>query len=372
MTLINCTNQNFPHIKYDKNKDHYQWGLSHGEEFKQAIKELVSIRLELMLAKNPLLKNKIKELAYEQWDVSQNFSPYISKEIKGIADGSGLNIEDIIILNNYTDFRDIELKDEGCSTIYSKNETHNSSGQTWDMHSSAKKYVCVIETPQTKNQLAGVHFSLVGCVGMMGVNQQGLLVGVNNINTKNAKVGLIWPLLVRHLLNMSTLKDIKKSLIKSPVTSGHNYLISSPQMGEHWEVTPQIADCTSSLDEKSSGAIFHTNHCLSSKVKQLEDETSLSSTTHVRFDLLEKKVLSLNSHNDFIDLLKDHTNYPKSICSHYESGAQDPSMTCGGGVIDYMPNSDFKIHFWRGCQKYDDDYIEYNFTLNKDGIFNKN
>ena len=43
--------------------------------------------------------------------------------------------------------------------------------------------------------------------------------------------------------------------------------------------------------------------------------------------------------------IKDHEGYPKSICSHFESGVQDPSMTCGGAVAEYSAN---KYTFWRG------------------------
>jgi isopenicillin-N N-acyltransferase-like protein len=222
------------------------------------------------------------------------------------------------------------------------------------MHRSAKNYMCLIHLP---DQLI---LTLVGCVGLMGVNTKNCLIGVNNINTTNAKTGLIWPVLVRKVLLENNLMEMKKTLLNSPVTSGHNYLISSPSGGMHLEITPTISETVSELKKSETGAIFHTNHCLGQEIKKIEDTTSMSSTSHDRFRILTNKVNSLNNFSDLKALLTDHDEYPKSICSHFENGAQDPSFTCGGGLADLAHN---KYQFWRGCPKYDSDYIEYEFTI---------
>jgi len=349
---------NFPLIEYKQGETHLQWGISHGKKFKEEIKELAGIRKKLMLAKNPALSSQLKELALQQLKVSRDFAPKITEELEGIAQGAELPIEDIVILNNYTDFRDIQLSDEGCSTLNKKTDTINLSGQTWDMHSSAKRFVCVMKIPKTETTLASYSFSLVGCVGMMGINSNKVFIGVNNINTLNAKIGLIWPVLVRKALHATSLDIMRETLKNSPVTSGHNYLISDEANAEHWEITPCTVEKV--LDSNIDENIFHTNHCLGPETKKIEDQASISSTTFPRFEILNKKYSQVATSIQFTDLLKDHEGHPKSICSHYDSGAQDPSMTCGGAVYDY--NSDI-FHLWRGCKVYDDNYVEYDFSL---------
>jgi len=47
---------NFPYIQYPKGKSHKEWGILHGEQFRDPIKELCQIRKELMLKKNPALR----------------------------------------------------------------------------------------------------------------------------------------------------------------------------------------------------------------------------------------------------------------------------------------------------------------------------
>ena len=352
------SDQGFPEINYKEGDSFLNWGRSHGEEFKVAIKELVEIRRELMLQKNPRLISHLTRLAHEQFDVTKDFCPEICEELNGIAQGSDLTVEDIVILNNYTDFRDIQLPEEGCSTIHKKNEKVNVVGQTWDMHSSAKDYACVIKAPTQEHIPASISFSLVGCVGMMGVNSNKLFTGVNNINTTNAKVGLIWPALVRKCLMAIDLDELRTILTTSPVTSGHNYIIADFNKGEHWEISPGIIEKV--LDSEIDNHIFHTNHCLGPQTKEVEDKTSHSSTTLPRFDILTSKYDQVSSQDEFIALLKSHEGYPKSICSHFESGAQDPSMTCGGGTFDFATND---LHIWRGCKVHDKNYREYNYNL---------
>lgn len=359
------TNCMFPLISYEKGKSNFEWGLSHGKAFAKEIKELAIIRRALMLNKNPRLEIKLEELAMEQFEVTKNFAPHLAEEIRGIAQGAGLTLVDLVILNNYTDFRDIQLPEEGCSTVHIQTEELTLSGQTWDMHRSAKNYLCLIHVPENENHASELILSLVGCVGLYGVNTENQLIGVNNINTANAKAGLIWPVLVRKTLEGKNLAEMRHILLSAPVTSGHNYIISSTEGGEHLEITPTLFEKVGALVEGQVGAIFHTNHCLGSEIKKLEDAKSMSSTTHARWKLLSHKAHKVLDLNSFFDLLTDHEEYPVSICSHFENGAQDPSFTCGGGASDLTSG----VHiFWRGCPHEDKDYVEYKFIVEDNGF----
>lgn len=358
------SDQGFPLIDYSSNATPFQWGEMHGENFRVGIKELVEIRTELMLAKNPAIKPHLDSLALQQWNISKMYAPDISAELEGIYKAAGISLTDIVILNNYTDFRDLTLPEEGCSTIHVQRNEEVFSGQTWDMHGTAKDYVCLVKTPATKTSISSVNFSLVGCVGMMGINSHGCLVGVNNINTANAEVGLIWPLLVRRLLIETNLKSIKEMLFDSPVTSGHNYLLSSIEGGAHLEITPQFKEEVLKTIKGDDKVLFHTNHCLGEQVKTLEDQASLSSTTHARYKILEREIDKLKSLTSLVDLLTDHEEFPKSICSHFESGAQDPSFTCGGGATDLSQGKNCYSEFWRGCEVHDKNFKKMSFKLN--------
>ena len=84
------------------------------------------------------------------------------------------------------------------------------------------------------------------------------------------------------------------------------------------------------------------------------------------YDFFPAKVnpKSLN-YDNLLKLLKGHEGYPKSICSHYKNNSSDPSATCGGALGSFTEN---KYHFWRGCETYDENYVDYNFKLRDDNI----
>ena len=357
------TDQGFPLIEYPEKASPHAWGCAHGESFREAISELAAIRRELIHSKNPALTPHISSLAKKQYLACKKYDEDLSSELDGIIEGSNLTLDDLVILNNYTDFRDLEMPDEGCSSLHIQRGENTFSGQTWDMHESAKSYVSLILVPPHKGHPAGVFFSLVGCLGMMGVNSEALLLGVNNLNTAKARPALMWPLLVRKALQKRDFLSMKQSLLTAPVSSGHNYFVSAPSTGVHLEITPTEKEEVASLD--AEGEIFHTNHCLGEKTKLLEYPKAVSSTSHIRYELLKEKLPFVQNFKDMTALLRDHDNYPKSICSHFVSGKQDPAMTCGGAVADLTSK---QALFWRGCPKYDHNFEECTFVFDERGF----
>ena len=64
---------NFPIISYSKEKSALENGRVHGESFRSAIKELATIRKNLMIERNPGLQGEnLKRLALEQWRLTLN------------------------------------------------------------------------------------------------------------------------------------------------------------------------------------------------------------------------------------------------------------------------------------------------------------
>ena len=354
------TDCGFPVIKYESGSSPHEWGLMHGESFREGIRELAEIRTNLMREKNPGLdKQHIERLADEQWKITQLFDAKLGEELTGIAEGAGVSKADIVVVNNYTDFRDIHVPDQGCSLAYANAGNGPVAGQTWDMHGSAKNYVCCIDIPRPNDQRV-IAFSVVGCVGMMGYNSLGGMLGVNNINTDGATVGAIWPAIVRRVLEQGSLETMAKWLTESPKTSGHNYLIAFKDQADMWEVAPGLNERVDYKDRGETGAIFHTNHCLGKEMKERETVLAQNSTTYIRYDLVEKKIGDVNDFDSMVALMNDHENYPKSICSNFQTDAQDPSVTCGGAVGDLTTNH---VKMWRGDKLHDDNYVEHEFDL---------
>ncbi len=355
------TDQNFPILEYPSGQHPLEWGRMHGESYRLGIEELVEIRFGLMREKNPALSPAhIQSLAGEQWSATKQFAPELIDELKGISEGSGLSPEQIVLLNNYTDFRDIQLPDEGCSAVFINRDSGPIAGQTWDMHGSAKNYVCCLTVPVAQSDASTVIFSLVGCVGMMGYSPFGTMVGVNNINTNGAVAGVMWPVVVRKSLCFRTHEEMTRLLTMAKVTSGHNYLLASATQAEMWEVIPGLSERVDFLSTAEEGFLFHTNHCLGEQTVLREHTMSQNSTSHVRYKLLEQKIGAARTFEDVYQLLNDHENYPRSICSNYQANSQDPAITCGGAVGNLKTG---RVEMWRGDPEYDPNFKQHTFQL---------
>ena len=284
----------------------------------------------------------------------------MSDELAGIGEGSNISITDLVILNNYTDFRDIQIENQGCSLAYVNVGEGPIVGQTWDMHGSAKNYVCCIQVPSNESNLSMMLFSVVGCVGMMGFTVGGRMLGVNNINTDGARSGVMWPAIVRKAIQQKSLRSMADCLIDSPKTSGHNYLVAEKDHAEMWEVAPGCHEKVGQKLPGEHGHIFHTNHCLGQQMQQRETTISQNSTTYIRFDLLERKIGRVSNLQEMFDLMNDHENYPKSICSNFQTNSQDPSVTCGGAAGNLESGN---IVLWRGDKVYDENYVEHKIKI---------
>lgn len=351
----------FPIIEYSAGQTFRQWGQGHGESWREAIRELVDIRTALLREKNPLFSGEtIQALADVQWKATLAYDAALADELCGIAEGAGIRLDQLVVLNNYTDFRDIEVPDQGCSTVYIHRNGHRLAGQTWDMHGSAKRFLCCLKIPAAENRCQSVVLSIVGCVGMMGYTSRGSMVGVNNINTDRARPAVLWPVFIRRLIDSGSLSQQREALRDAPLTSGRCILLADREGGEFWEAMPDLSERVAHMDGDQLGHLFHTNHCLGSQTRLREVRQSLSSTTHARFQLLDKKIGAVTDLNSAWDLLNDHEGYPQSICSNFQTNSIDPSITCGGAVGDLGA---FRVRMWRGDRLHDAQFVEHHFDL---------
>ncbi|HHO55050.1 MAG TPA: hypothetical protein ENK21_01570 [Trueperaceae bacterium] len=168
----------------------------------------------------------------------------------------------------------------------------------------------------------------MGCLGMIGLNSEGIAIGINNLSSTNGKIGVTWPFIVRDVLEQSSLPSALNSITRANLAGAHNYLImDSHSNGYNIEAMPDKAIIT----KLETDAVIHTNHCLISETKKLErerTEESIESSTN-RYnkasEILAKDNISLED-------LQELTREPSAICTI----SKPPSHveTCGAAIIE--------------------------------------
>ncbi|MCB9709370.1 MAG: hypothetical protein H6714_11330 [Myxococcales bacterium] len=348
-----------------------QRGQIHGETFRPLVREIATIRVELALelgyAKSP---DRLYQLAARHIPLMQTWLPSLFEELRGIAEGAALSIEEVIILNHYTDLRDIDPDtlgfsareslpperthridasslpiEEDCTAVYARTGDGVFLGQTWDMHGSAAPYVMMLYVPAARGIPGAWLLSLTGCVGLAGLNARGVGVTINNLRSNDATVGLVWPALVRVALEKCSALEARDVILESPIGSGHHYIVASEKFVYGIETSGSLKRIVYNGFPET---YLHTNHCLDDEVSA---RTSLVSegTSQERYDLMNRhlKDAPIRNINDMWRHLGSHDGYPRSICSHIASPAQPhASRTCGAIVMELSSAQAWAAH---GC-----------------------
>jgi isopenicillin-N N-acyltransferase-like protein len=327
-----------------------EWGRIHGESFRGEIHSLSEIRtyLTMRLGKFPDADTVLR-VAAAHLPVLERYDRDLYDELLGIAEGSGASPAQIVVLNHYTDLRDLdpatalatphEPGDEpgGCSIVWARSPSGTILAQTWDMHATAIPYVMMLHVPERGGRPASWLFTLTGCLGMTGLNRHGLGVAINNLFSNDARVGVVWPALVRRCLYERTAASARDVVLQSPIGSGRHYLVADTASAWGIEASGTLAEVIFDAGAPDAGAAYvHTNHCLSTVVGA-QSRVPPTSTTHDRYRWLtasvaERPVADLP---DVWRRLGSQDGYPRSVCTNMAT-PENPhgSATCGAIAME--------------------------------------
>ncbi len=299
-------------------------GTEHGEALREMVKELSEIRLERVveLGKFPKVKTAL-ELAEAHLPVLQKYDEDLYTELMGIAAGSNVPPAKIVVLNNYTDMRDIPFQrnnkdDGGCTVIFSPNDGKPVLGQTWDIHASALPFGFILHLGDQ------IIFSAAGCLGMTGMNSQGMAITINNLNSKEGVIGVLWPAVVRQALKNATVSAAHEDINRAKIGSGRHYALADEKDFLGIEVSPAK---NAVISERSDKVYYHTNHCLD---KDLEKTHFIreGSNTLWRYKYLEDNIKKTNlAPKEIFLLLRDVSTDASTVSPHQVA-------TCATLVMD--------------------------------------
>lgn len=331
----------------------YERGVKHGEEFAEQIEENVDIYIDVFE-----YKGTNEETVYEQ---AEEFVPLIeneneeyAEEMQGIAEGSGLPIEDITILNAryevmYSAFASAadELNEEpqsgnpdACTAFGAQPEiTADGStyiGQNWDWMPGLHTFVMDIQREDKPNMVAMTESGIVG--GKIGVNEHGLGMTLNGLVTeKDGENPFRKPYHVRfrEVLDSKRFDEASASLITKDRACSGNVILGHAE-GEmiNFELAPETANYLYPEDN----LLTHANHVedtssMNSEFEKLIPDSLCRAPRLKR--LLSKQKGNINS-EICQEAFQDHFDRPSSICRH--PNEEDPELdrlqTNGSYVID--------------------------------------
>ncbi len=343
----------------------YDRGYAHGTAFAADIAALTEERLRL--ATDPFWTDgraasldEVLALGQACLRAHEAYAPALVAEMRGMADATGLGLNELVIMNGFTDFVDVVAN--AVNAVNSANAANSANtlpraaspepvqgdaggctafvvdpaatadgagyvGQTWDMHSSATPYVLLLELHPDEGP-ALLAFTLTGCVGMIGMNEAGVAVGINNLQGADGRAGVHWPFAVRQMLAQRDVEAALDALRAAPLSGAHNYLLLGPDAdgalrGYNVEATATRLQATPVAN--GAGFLAHTNHCLAPDLQQVERPRSALSleSSCARLDQAER-LLAAQAGSITVDSLMEMTRHHDeggfSVCAHARPG----------------------------------------------------
>lgn len=304
-----------------------QWGQRHGSAYPGEIRSLAALRVYLTRTVGGFSSDaEVLRVARAHLPVLASYDDALYQELLGIAEGAGVTPEEIVVLNHYTDLRDLDAsavpEDGGCSVVRARTPTGDIVAQTWDMHATAIPYVMMLRTPDAWL------LSLTGCLGMAGMNRNGVAIAINNLHSTDARVGVVWSALVRVALRMKSAADARDAVLSAPIGSGHHYLVAEPGAAFGIETSGTTREL---LYLGEPDWYVHTNHCLAPAVAD-HSRVPPQSTSPDRYDWLHAS-LEREPVRDLADVwarLGSEEGYPRSVCTNMATPEQPHKpATCG-------------------------------------------
>lgn len=324
----------------------FDFGLTHGRAFRAAIRAYADERVALAggaaWTGRELSRREVLALAEACLQPHDDYAPDLVAELEGMAAATDLSLAELIVVGGFTDFIDtVAAANHATANVLETKAVDDCTaflvpgarmadgmaafGQTWDMHEGSTEHLVLLRG-RPRNAPDFLAFTTAGALGMIGMNEAGLTVGINNLMSATGRPGVTWPFAVREMLKTETLEEALAALERAPLAGGHNYLVMDASgAGANVEAMPTASHVT----YLSSDAVAHTNHNLHPNTRAVERPRDPASQEDSEARLRDAERL-LARHDLTIEALQAVTAHTGNICHRGEA----PRFvgTCGGVI----------------------------------------
>lgn len=287
-----------------------------------------------------------KALAAEYIPLIEAFSPSQLDEMRGIAEGAGVDVEGIVIVNARTEMmfgataKDEIDADDGCTGVIAMPEaTHNGHvlhAQNWDWREECV-HTGVVLRIQRDDGPDILTFTEAGGLARSGLNAAGITVTGNFLSCERdyKQQGVPLPLLRRHILECAHFAMAIHTLASNPRSCSSNMMLGDAA-GEaiNFECAPDELFCL----YPEGGLITHSNHFLHPVAQTKLRDTYLATSPDSLYRHRRVRKLLTPKHgtltaDDLRDALFDDYGSPYSVCRPPRAVANGPVTATAAMIV---------------------------------------
>jgi len=313
----------------------YELGLQHGKELKSEIADIID---EWKKNTSKSLKKDADEVLTDFFEYAnfekdiKKWTPDLYEEVRGIAEGSGQDFRDVLVLNLLDEFWVYvnNINNHHCSSmgVPARNGKPGYLSQNMDLESYTDGFQVLMRIGKTKNNPEQLILTYPGLVGLNGLNEEGIGVVVNTLMQLQASSeGLPVAFVIRRLLNSTEKEDMLDFIQNVKHASGQNYILGIK--GEIYDFEASTNKVVQYDPENENGTVYHTNHPLvNSDVKpwfSQYDPTNpgdQKNNSHYRFNTVENRLANASNVDDqvFMATLSSKDNEDHPVCRPNRQG----------------------------------------------------
>ncbi|MBY5324279.1 acyl-CoA-6-aminopenicillanic acid acyltransferase [Rhizobium leguminosarum] len=305
----------------------YERGIAHGSRFKRQISDILDRDLGQLTAADLAV---VRMRASDGFERIRSFAPQVADEIKGIADGMGRDVQDLVLRSGFELFKPMD--DTGCSALSAKTQSGAIAAQNWD------------GLPSKHGDLAlflhfapdGFQFAVVdsfGSLGAAGMNRHGLGLVNTDLLLSGTKAGIPSRVVRRLILEMPDVRSAAQRIRELPHMGGRAYLLADRK----GDVTAVEVSARSGANFLPAADVYvHTNNTVLPATREEEDTEALSRVYPSSTARLSALGSALKREKISVDgvkqMLRDETGAPDSVCK--TSSTSEPTETAFSIVMD--------------------------------------
>lgn len=320
---------------------HLEIGRQIGEARQEAVRRSIKnarILLEKTYEELELTWEGARIHARKYIPFAQERYPRYVDELTGIAEGAGVDFDDLAVLNALEAVTTDALHLTKCTSM-AVNEERTADGHVLVAHNEDwlpedEPDVFVVQaSPVDEPPFLAMTYG--GLLPNIGFNAYGLAQCCDSVHPSDSRIGIPRVIASRAVLGARTIADAIRFMLVPHRAAGYNHLLAH-ESGELYNV--EVSARRFAILYGEEGFVVHTNHFLNTAMQAVEHEPDELIDTRVRYfrALRLLKATPLHTIKTLQAIQRDHINYPNSICNHTDEQADplDRTKTINAIVMD--------------------------------------
>jgi isopenicillin-N N-acyltransferase-like protein len=300
----------------------YERGRKHGQQASESIRQNVKTYWQLVEHHSGKSPETISRETQAFGPILEAHAPSLLEEMRGIADGAGCDLLDILLVNARSE---LMVQPDECTALAVAPEVTESGhvllAQNWDWFTCVQPEPLLLRIHQAEKPEITTLVE-AGQVGKIGMNSAGLGVCLNFLGHADRGSGLPVHVLLRQMLDCASLGAAIREAYRSPRGGAANVLLAHRE-GEILDLELTATDIDFVYGD--TGWIVHANHFESPRLRR-DDTGVCTSTSTLARAARARRLLGLAAKEKSVtgetvqSILADHAYGAYAICRHKAPG----------------------------------------------------